>query len=141
MPGNAWASLGAPGDPYPAWVRALRAESGVYVIREKGLFGSTVVYVGESHSGTLKKTLTRHFQGWKRSKAFWEEFFNPSGSSTDPGRTYDRDKCEVRIWVCPAGKAVDLQFEKIAEYKPRDNLIKAPPDPIVLVNPDDDPFA
>jgi hypothetical protein len=38
-----------PGEAYPAWLRALKGRSGVYVIKERG----EVVYVGESHSGKL----------------------------------------------------------------------------------------
>jgi hypothetical protein len=55
--------IGASGEPYPAWVRALRGKSGVYVIREQQRDGSApIVYVGESHTRRLYQTLTRHFQ-------------------------------------------------------------------------------
>jgi hypothetical protein len=55
--------IGGTGEPYPAWVRALRGKSGVYVIREQQRDGSVpIVYVGESHTRRLYQTLTRHFQ-------------------------------------------------------------------------------
>ena len=54
--------IGDSGEPYPAWVRELRGKSGAYVIKAVGLFGSTIVYVGESHTGRLYETMTRHFQ-------------------------------------------------------------------------------
>ena len=55
--------IGASGEPYPDWIRALDGKSGVYVIREIQRDGSVeTVYVGESHSGRLYDTLTRHFQ-------------------------------------------------------------------------------
>src|SRR5262245_12003108 len=64
--------VGATGERYPAWIDELRGKSGVYVIREIQRDGSSeVVYVGESHSGRLYETLTRHFQAWRRRKRFW----------------------------------------------------------------------
>lgn len=55
--------IGATGERYPDWIRALDGKSGVYVIREIQRDGSAeTVYVGESHSGRLYDTLTRHFQ-------------------------------------------------------------------------------
>ncbi len=55
--------VGASGEPYPDWVRALDGRSGVYIIREIQRDGTHVtVYVGESHAGRLYQTLTRHFQ-------------------------------------------------------------------------------
>jgi hypothetical protein len=63
--------IGADGR-YPAWVRALRGKSGVYLIRERQRDGShPVVYIGESHADRLYQTLTRHFQTWRRHKKFW----------------------------------------------------------------------
>jgi murein DD-endopeptidase MepM/ murein hydrolase activator NlpD len=47
-------SIGARGERYPAWVQALRGQSGVYVIRERTAEGDpVVVYVGESHTQRL----------------------------------------------------------------------------------------
>jgi hypothetical protein len=48
-------SLGRTGGPYPAWVRALRGKSGVYIIRERQRDSSNpVVYVGGiAHLETL----------------------------------------------------------------------------------------
>jgi len=64
--------VGASGEPYPDWVRALDGKSGVYIIREIQDDGTPVtVYVGESHAGRLYQTLTRHFQTWRRAKKFW----------------------------------------------------------------------
>jgi hypothetical protein len=61
--GLTYRPLGETGTPYPPWVRALKGKSGVYVIRELKRDGSSqIVYVGESHSGRLYNTLTRHFQ-------------------------------------------------------------------------------
>ncbi|HTR50267.1 MAG TPA: M23 family metallopeptidase [Kofleriaceae bacterium] len=66
--GLVYRQVGASGEPYPDWVRALRGKSGVYVIRE---IGGDIVYVGSSGAGRLYATLTRHFQGWRRFKGFW----------------------------------------------------------------------
>jgi len=55
---SAYRTVGGRGEPYPEWVRNLRGESGVYVIRE---IDGPVVYVGSS-VGNLYETLTRHLQ-------------------------------------------------------------------------------
>ena len=47
---------------YAPWVRELKDRNGVYVIRDA--LDGDVYYVGESHSGRLYSTLTRHFQFW-----------------------------------------------------------------------------
>lgn len=114
-------SIGASGEPYPAWVRALRGKSGSYVIKAVGLFGSTIVYVGESHSGRLYETMTRHFQGWSRDKGFFRGWFVVS--ENDPGTTYDRAACEVAVRITSAGRALDAQAELIRKLKPRDNVL------------------
>lgn len=97
--------------PYPDWLRALRGKSGVYVIAETTWFGlgkPTVVYVGESHTGRLYQTLTRHFQAW---------------SGPTAGGTYGRhDKLVVAVAVTPAGKAVEAQDRLIRKHAPRDNV-------------------
>jgi hypothetical protein len=61
--GLIYRAVGASGERYPDWVRALDGKSGVYVIKQIQRDGSEeVVYVGESHSGRLYDTLTRHLQ-------------------------------------------------------------------------------
>src|SRR5690606_4567508 len=91
--------VGDRGEPYPAWLRALKGKSGVYVIRE----GGEPVYVGESHSDRLYETLTRHFQTWRRRKSFWSGQFT---EGHDPGLTYDRAAVEVAARETPAGRAI-----------------------------------
>jgi excinuclease UvrABC nuclease subunit len=92
------------------WVKALKGKSGVYIIRERGFFG-TVLYVGESHTGRLYSTLLRHFQHWTGPTA---------------GPTFPVSKVEVAIIRAPAGKAVELQNAVIAEYKPKHNVAEKP---------------
>ena len=121
---SSWRPVGKNGDPYPAWLRALEQSSGVYAIRVPGVFSPTVVYVGESHSGRLLKTVTRHFQYWSRGKGWWDGMFAPS-SDADPGRTCPRGDCEVAIQPCPASQAIALQYKWIKSLAPRDNIIGA----------------
>lgn len=118
-----WRRVGGSGENYPEWLRALDGSSGVYAIREAGFLGSRVVYVGESHTGNLKKTITRHFQSWGRGKGFWAGMFR--GSNTDPGRTYDRASCEVCVLVTSPTQAIPTQDKWIREMSPRDNVIGA----------------
>lgn len=115
-----WIAIGKPGDPYPAAVRKLEGKSGVYAIRHRGLIFTTVVYVGESHTGNLRKTLTRHFQSWSRGKKWWVGQYAPQ--QTDPGHTYDRASSEIAFEVCSKAEAVALQAKWIDKLSPRDNL-------------------
>lgn len=98
-----WGPIGHGGN-FAEWVPELRGSSGAYLIRSTDTH--EIFYVGESHSGRLYETLTRHFQNWQGPTA---------------GYTYDRNRVEVAVVVAPAGDAVDLQFDLIAEYEPRDN--------------------
>lgn len=125
-----WRPIGSHGEDYPEWLRDLRRKSGAYAIRRSGLIFTTIVYVGESHTGNLYKTITRHFQVWTRQKRppqtvadWWAKARVYSAEQTDPGHTYDRGECEVAIEVCPASRAVALQDAWIRRLKPRDNQI------------------
>jgi hypothetical protein len=111
--------VGRRGEPYPAWVRSLKGKSGVYVIRQAG----EVVYVGESHSGKLLETLTRHFQSWRRWKGFWK---NQYSEGHDPGLTYPRHSVEVAVRVMSPDDAIDEEARLIQRLRPRDNLIGQP---------------
>jgi hypothetical protein len=113
--------VGGRNEPYPDWVRALKGQSGVYVIREHTAGGRpAIVYVGESHSGRLYETLTRHFQAWRRWKGFWRGQF---GEGHDPGLTYRRDRVEAAVRVTSAADAIDEELRLIQRLKPRDNLL------------------
>ena len=118
--GFVYRPVGASGDPYPDWVRALKGKAGVYVIRE----GSTreIVYVGSS-TRQLYDTLTRHFQTWRRWKGFWRGQY---GEGHDPGLTYPRDSVEVAVRVTSPSRALDEEMRLIRRLKPRDNLVGMP---------------
>ncbi len=95
---------------FAAWLNALRNQSGAYIIRSRqGLFsGPQCLYVGESHSGNLAKTLKRHFYAW----------------NDDPARkhnTYDRHAVEVAVRLTPPTTAVGAQDNLIRRLEPRDN--------------------
>lgn len=91
---------------YARWVRELRYRNGVYVIRD--LDHREVFYVGESHSGRLYSTLTRHFQ-------FWDGY--------TAGTTYDRDGVEVAVCNldAPPRDVIRAQVDLIGELAPLDN--------------------
>jgi excinuclease UvrABC nuclease subunit len=109
--------LGEAGERFPAWVKALDGKSGVYVFRD--VDDGDVLYVGESHSGRLSRTLVRHVQGWARAKQFWGR---AGFSRNDPGTTYKRNAVEVAVRVVPASRAVAVQNALISELAPRDNV-------------------
>ena len=120
--------VGGSGEPYPDWIRMLAGKSGVYILREIQRDGSTeVVYVGQSSTGRLYQTLTRHFQTWRRAKKFWTGQYTGS-QSHDPGLTYDRDRVTVAVRVVPAARALAEEARLIARLRPRDNLLGQPKD-------------
>ncbi len=92
------------------WVKALKNESGAYIIRERGWLGD-VLYVGESRTGRLYSTLLRHFQHWKGPTA---------------GPTFAVSKVEVAVIRTPAEKAVETQNALVTEYRPELNATGKP---------------
>lgn len=116
----AFTPVGGPGEPYPAWVRALRDVSGVYAIRQRDDRGVPVlVYIGESHTDRLYQTLTRHWQTWRRSG------FARRESEHDPGMWYARERCLAAALVTPADNARCIQDALIDYLIPTDNLVRA----------------
>ena len=101
--------LGAEG-PYPKWLRELRGKSGAYVIAAPHWFYTdepgAILYVGESHTGRLYQTCSRHFQQWKGRGA---------------GPTYSRAGVLVGIEVTEATDAITTEARLICELEPRDN--------------------
>lgn len=91
---------------WPLYVKELRGKSGVYVIRDRE--NKRPLYVGESHTGRLKKTLLRHFQAW-------------SGKTAGP--TYSRSAVEIAVLVTDKDRAVTTQNKLIDELEPRDNRL------------------
>lgn len=94
---------------YAIWVRNLKRKSGVYVIRKDALLSSKpgrVVYVGESHSGRLYETLTRHFQDW---------------DGPQEHTVYDRETHTVSVKITGRGQAIQFQNSAIKRLQPRDN--------------------
>lgn len=91
---------------FPEWLNALRNQSGAYIIRSRRT--RQILYVGESHTGNLAKTLKRHFYPWR----------------DDPERkhnTYDRRDVEVAVRLTPPTTAVGAQDNLIRRLEPRDN--------------------
>jgi len=132
--GLTYRPVGTSGERYPAWIRALDGKSGVYVIKEVQRDGSEeIVYVGESHTGRLYDTLTRHLQTWKRHKRFWRDQFG--GQGHDPGLTYQRHRVKVAARVMSPERAMSEETRLIRRLRPRDNLLKQPDDGFADVVP------
>lgn len=111
------------GKGYAARLRAVRMRSGCYAIRERTLFGAWEVrYVGESHTGRLYQTATRHFQNWSRSNRgmFWER-------ARGPIHSYSPSECEVQVWPCLVPEVGKLQARLIARLGPSDNVLTPVP--------------
>jgi hypothetical protein len=91
------------------WLNSLRNLSGAYVIRHKST--RRTLYVGESHTGNLAKTLKRHFYPWRDDA---ERVHN----------TYERNAVEVAVRLTPPTTAVGAQDNLIRRLEPRDNGYK-----------------
>lgn len=99
--------------PHLAELRLYRA-SGVYaIVAPRG----RVLYVGESHSGRLYDTITRHFRRWAI-----DPHLDAQGRRRG-GTTYDRRRVSVAYLITRADEAQDHQYAEIARLRPRDNLI------------------
>ena len=104
---------------YTERLREAVGESDVYAI----LCHDTreVLYIGESHTGRLFDTLTRHFRNWR---------IDPKSDSQGRrrgGTTYDRERVLVAIVFTEAEDAQDVQEAEIARLDPRDNTNSYPP--------------
>jgi len=93
-----------------------RRASGVYAILE----GRRVLYVGESHTGRLYDTITRHFRRWKIDPA------RDALGRRRGGTTYRRGAVRVVYRVTEADTAAALQYAEIERLDPRDNTNAAP---------------
>lgn len=106
----------APDGHYHPALQALRGRdaSGVYAITDRR---GRVLYIGESHTGRLYDTITRHFRAWKRdaSKDQW--------GRRRGGTTYDRFLCRFCVELTPADAAAAAQFAHIQRLGPRDNAV------------------
>lgn len=93
----------------------VKEKSGAYVVRST--LTDEFLYVGESHSGQLWKTLTRHFHA--------RESFRREGRDGAPTRwTYGRpDLVEVSVWITRADQAVSVQDRLIERFLPTYNVV------------------
>lgn len=106
-----WRSPISPdGVSFADWLSDLRGHgyNGIYLIRDART--REVVYVGESHTGRLYETLSRHLYAW-----------NGKGS----GPAYHPALVQVAIVVAetPLDDPVADQYALIQELEPRDNIM------------------
>jgi hypothetical protein len=85
-------------------------KSGVYLIKKN----NKVVYVGESHTNNLYKTLYRHFQFWNDKVPQKRVTFKNDRSS---------GKIKVRVIITTKSQAVRLQKYLIKKIKPSKNEV------------------
>lgn len=94
------------------WLNELRNQSGAYVIRDRRTH--TVLYVGESHSGQLAKTVKRHFYKWKDSPDRKHFTINPGS-------------VEVAVRLTPPNTATAAQDNLIRKLNPTENRLEPVP--------------
>lgn len=104
-----------PDKSYHANLLALRGleASGVYGIYSTG---GKLLYVGESHSGQLFDTITRHFREWEVGP-------DDAQGRRRGGTTYKRGGVKLAFVVTRADEAQDLQLDMIRRLSPRDNVL------------------
>lgn len=95
------------GGQFAGWLDATKGRSGVYVVRS--VLTRTVLYVGESHTGNLYRTITRHFFDW-RDRSGRHHY------------TVGILPVEVAVRLLPASRAVEEQDRLIVRLRPRHNL-------------------
>lgn len=95
-----------PSGQFLEWLNDLRNLSGAYVIRHART--KRVLYVGESHTGNLAKTIKRHFWQWR-------------DDAERKHHTYDRQGVEIAVRLTPPTTAVAAQDNLIRRTEPRDN--------------------
>ncbi len=111
---DAFAAVDSAGE-YHANLAELRRwqASGVYAILDRA--SSRVLYVGESHTGRLYDTITRHFRRWDVPP-------QRDGSGRRQGGTqYDRRAVNIAYLVTPPGEALERQYAEIERLAPEDN--------------------
>lgn len=117
---SAWRKIETSAGKVAPWLAELGDASGCYLIRRPEWLGHELVYIGESHTGRLRKAILRHFQAPQKDH---------------PDHYYDRARAEVRVILTPARKAIPIQYALIQRYKPRDNEIEG-----TSIDLDDVPF-
>lgn len=96
------------GKRFAKWLNELRNQSGAYVIRRKE--SHEILYIGESHTGNLAKTIKRHFHGWNDKTG--RQHFTCSARSV-----------ELAVRVTPPNGAVGAQNNLIARLQPEKNIV------------------
>jgi len=109
------------GEPYPDWMRDLRDERGVYVIRY--IDSAEPAWVGHSTTD-LRKTITRHFQAWAReSRSQYANYDYPRAG------TYERSEMEVAVAIAdddtPNADIYEVETVLVCDLQPVDNTQKA----------------
>lgn len=100
---------------YHSRLAALRnvKASGIYAILD--IDSTEVLYVGESHSGRLYDTITRHFRKWTLT--------NDRQGRRSGGTQYDRSTVWIVFAETAPGDAVAAQYAEIQRLGPRDNVV------------------
>ena len=106
-----WRSpVSADGGAFASWLGELRGHgwSGVYLVRDRET--REIVYIGESHTGRLYETMTRHLYAW-----------NGKGS----GPSYHPALVEMAVILAetPLDDPVADQYALIQQHEPRDNVM------------------
>lgn len=109
---------------FAPWVRELKGKSGVYFIRVPGR--TRLEYVGESHTGRLYDTFTRHFQRWSTTKGAEYRRWYLARVGRGVGPTWDRNEVEAAVILTSPSVAVEVQDRFIERFDPTFNWKAVP---------------
>jgi hypothetical protein len=103
------------GSKYHPHLGELRGKklSGVYAITRAD--DNLVLYVGESHTGRLYDTITRHFRRWSIAPGV------DAQGRRRGGTPYSRFTVRVVYLITPADDAQAIQYAEIQRLNPQDN--------------------
>lgn len=101
------------GGGYHSKLLKLQRASGVYAIWSTS---GKLLYIGESHTGQLYDTITRHFRDWRVAA-------DDAQGRRRGGHEYKRGGVKVAVYTTEPGAAQDVQLDFIRAMNPRDNVL------------------
>ena len=112
-----WRPLWSIEKGYNASLRAAAiGQNGCYAVRD---YKKVILYVGESHTGRLWRTMLRHFQGMESGKF----------EARNEWVWSDRETVQVQLWITRTGaEAMDLEVSLIQRLNPTQESLSYFPD-------------
>jgi excinuclease UvrABC nuclease subunit len=95
---------------WDAALASVQNESGVYVLRDRE--SGEVLYVGESHTGRLYRTMLRHFHDSSGKFETLGEWVHHAPTRLD-----------YKVFIAPAAAVPDLERDAVEYFEPKINKL------------------